>query len=42
MMSESHYTLKLDVSGVGLGATLLQVQDNMDCGYEEVQDNTML
>ena len=34
--------LETDVSGVGLGATLLQVRDTLSCGYDELSDNAML
>ena len=40
-MSENLY-LETDASGVGLGATLLQVRGNLNCGYDEAPDNAIL
>ena len=34
--------LETDASEVGLGTALLQVRDNLKCGYDEVPDNTLL
>ena len=34
--------LETDASGVGLGVTLLQVMDNLNCRNDEAQDNAML
>ena len=34
--------LETDVSRVGLGATLLQIRDNLSCGYDGAPDNAML
>ena len=34
--------LETDTSKVGLGTTLLQVRDNLNCGYDKVPDNAML
>ena len=39
-MSESPYTWKTDLSGVGQGTVLLQVRDN--CGYDVAPDKVML
>ena len=33
--------LETNALGVGLGATLLQVKDDLSCGYDEAQDNAM-
>ena len=34
--------LETDAWGLGLGATLLQARDDLNCGYDEVLGNTML
>ena len=34
--------LETDASGVGLDATLLQMRDDLSCGYDKVVDNAML
>ena len=34
--------LETDTSGAGLGDTLLQVRDNLNCRYDEVPDNAIL
>ena len=34
--------LETDTRKVGLGADLLQVRDNLNCGYDQVADNAML
>ena len=34
--------LKIVVSGVGLGAGLLYVKEEMNCGHDEVPDNVTL
>ena len=33
--------LEHDASGVGLDTTLLQVRDNLNCGYDEAPDSAM-
>ena len=34
--------LKIDASGVSLGASLLQLRDNMNCPKDTAPDNTIL
>ena len=34
--------LKTDASNVGLGASLLQVNEGMNCGHDQVPDNATL
>ena len=34
--------LEMDVSGMGLGACLLQIRESMNCGHDEVLDNATL
>ena len=34
--------LETDVSGVGLGTQILQVKNNVNCGFKEAPDNAML
>ena len=34
--------LETDASGVRLRARLLQIRDGMNCGHDEIPDNTML
>ena len=34
--------LENEASGVSLGATLLQVRDNLNCGYDEAPGSAML
>ena len=42
LVIEDVHEKKTDASGVGLGATLLQVIKKLSCGYEEVPDNAIL
>ena len=37
-----HLYLETDASGISLGAGLLQVRDGINCGHDEIPDNTIL
>ena len=42
MMTLNSYILKTDVSGIGLGAALLQLRDNTNRPKDTAPDNTIL